>query len=148
MWTGKKSSLNQFHIWGCPTEARPYKPNEKILDSRTISCYFVGYSERSRGFKLYHPKAKSFFEMISARFLEDVDFVEGDTVRNIVFEEENIIIPPDVIGIESIPTSDITYDAILNNVDGEPPGEQTLTPQEVVPLRRSTRERRKKCIAR
>ena len=86
--------------------------------------------------------AKSFSETINARFLEDVDFVEGDTVRNIVFEEENIIIPPDVIGIESIPTSDITYDAILNNVDGEPPREQTLTPQEVVPLRRSTRERR------
>ncbi|RVX02864.1 hypothetical protein CK203_023167 [Vitis vinifera] len=30
---------------GCPTEARPYKPNEKKLDSRTVNCYFVGYSE-------------------------------------------------------------------------------------------------------
>jgi len=68
--------------------------------------------------------------------------VKGDTVRNIVFEEENIILPTDVIGIESIPTSDIAYDTIQNNVDGDPPREQTLAPQEVVPLRRSTRERR------
>ncbi|RVW58161.1 hypothetical protein CK203_110674 [Vitis vinifera] len=30
------------------TEARPYKPNRKKLDSKTVSCYFVGYSERSR----------------------------------------------------------------------------------------------------
>ena len=56
--------------------------------------------------------------------------------------KKNIIIPPYVIGIKSIPTSDITYDAVQNNVDGEPPREQTLAPQEVVPLRRSTRERR------
>ena len=110
------------------------------MDSRTVSCYFVGYSEKSRGFKFYDPKAKSYF--LNAKFREDVDFVEGDTVRNIIFEEESIIIiPTDVIGIESIPTSDITYDAVQNNVDVEPPGEQTLAPQEVVPLRRPTRER-------
>ena len=48
-------------------------------------------------------RAKSFFETINVRFLEDVDFVEGDTVRNIIFDEENIIIPSDVIGIKTIP---------------------------------------------
>ena len=42
LWTSKKSSLNHLHIWGCPAEARPYKPNEKKLDARTISCYFIG----------------------------------------------------------------------------------------------------------
>ena len=49
LWTGKKPSLKHFHIWGCPAEARPYRPHEKKLDSRTVSCYFIGYSERSRG---------------------------------------------------------------------------------------------------
>ena len=48
-WTGKKPSLKHLHIWGCPAEARPYRPHEKKLDSRTISCYFIGYSERSKG---------------------------------------------------------------------------------------------------
>ena len=101
------------------------------MDSRTISCDFVEYSEKSGGFKFYDPKAKSFFIDDNARFFEDVDILEGDTVRNIVFE-----------GIESIPISDITYDAVQNNVDAESPREQTLAPQEVVPLRRFTRERR------
>ena len=54
----KKPSLNHFHIWGCPIETRPYKPNEMKLDSRFVSCYFVGYFERSRGFKFYDPKLK------------------------------------------------------------------------------------------
>ena len=32
LWTGKKPSLKHLHIWGCPAEARPYRPNEKKLD--------------------------------------------------------------------------------------------------------------------
>jgi len=46
LWTGRKPSLKHFRVWGCPAEARPYKPNEKKLDERTVSCYFFGYSER------------------------------------------------------------------------------------------------------
>lgn len=42
LWIGKKPSLRHFHIWGCLAQARPYKPNERKLDSRTINCYFVG----------------------------------------------------------------------------------------------------------
>ena len=37
LWTGKKPSLKHLHIWGCPAEARPYRPHEKKLDSRTVS---------------------------------------------------------------------------------------------------------------
>ena len=47
LWIGKKPSLKHLHISGCLTEARR-KPNEKKLDSRTISCYFIRYSEISR----------------------------------------------------------------------------------------------------
>ncbi len=54
-------SLKHFHVWGCPAEARPYKPNERKLDSRTMSIYFIGYSERSRGYKFYDPKLKTIF---------------------------------------------------------------------------------------
>ncbi|KAL0349904.1 UNVERIFIED_CONTAM: hypothetical protein Sradi_4139600 [Sesamum radiatum] len=130
------------------TEARPYRPNEKKLDSRSVSCYFVGYSERSRGYKFYSPTTKMIFESGNARFFEDVGFVGGEKVKDIVFEEENINIPMD--------TSDIVKDLDLNNINDaidqdnviEPPiqetvaEEQTPTPQEPLPLRRSNRERR------
>ena len=62
LWTGKKQSIKHFHIWGCPTEARPYRPHERKLNSRIISCYFVGYAERSRGYKFYGPPLRSIFE--------------------------------------------------------------------------------------
>ena len=61
IWTSKKPSLKHLHIWGCLAEARPYRSNEKKLDSKTISCYFIGYSERSRGYKFYDPTTKAIF---------------------------------------------------------------------------------------
>ena len=48
LWVGRKPSLNHMHIWGCPVEARLYNPHERKLDPRTISCFFVGYPERSK----------------------------------------------------------------------------------------------------
>ena len=69
LWTGKKPSIRHLHVWGCPAEARPYRPNERKLDSRTVSCYFVGYPERSKGYKFYDPSSVSFFETGNAKFI-------------------------------------------------------------------------------
>ena len=67
---------------GCPAEARPYRPNERKLDSRTVSCYFVGYPERSKGYKFYDPSSRSFFETGNAKFIED----SGSTqVKEVIF---------------------------------------------------------------
>ena len=147
LWTGKKPSLKHMHVWGCPAEARPYKPNEKKLDSKTVSCYFVGYAERSRGYKFYDPTIRSIFETGNAQFFEDVEFAGGDTVRKFVLEEEYVNIPIGGIDNDHDLTPDIVQDPIQDNIR-EPlaqqivPEEQTLPPQEHMPLRRSTRERR------
>ena len=107
LWTGKKPSLKHLHIWGCPAEARPYRPHEKKLDSRTISCYFIGYSERSEGYKFYDPTTKSIFETGNARFFEDVEFDGGDKDRDFAFEEEYVDIPTAIIDIDQAPIPDI-----------------------------------------
>ena len=99
LWTYKKPSLKHLHIWGCLVEARPYRPHEKKLDSRTVSCYFIGYSERSRGYKFYDPTTKSIFETGNARFFEDVEYDGGDKDKDFVFEEEYVDIPTVVIDI-------------------------------------------------
>ena len=53
----------------------------------------------------------------------------GDTFfRNIFFKEENIIILTYVIGIKLIHASNITYDAVQNNIIGNFPSKQTLAP--------------------
>ncbi|KAJ4719033.1 Retrovirus-related Pol polyprotein from transposon TNT 1-94 [Melia azedarach] len=147
LWTCKKPNLKYLYVWGCPVEERPYRPNEKKLDSRTVSYYFIGYSERSKGYKFYDPRTKSIFESGNAWFFEDVKLAEGDNIRDFVFKEEYVDIPIGVIGIDQDLIPDLVQDTNQDN-DGEPPiqeivpEEQALAPQQPMPLRRSTRERR------
>ena len=145
LWTGKNPSLKNLHIWGCLAKARPYRPHEKKLDSRTVSCYFIGYSERSRGYKFYDPTTKSIFVTGNARFFEDVEFDGGDKDIDFVFEEEYVDIPTAVIDIVQAHILDIVQEADpnQNNIQEPPvPEEQTLPSPEPTPLRRSTKERR------
>jgi len=92
-WVGRKPSLKHFHVWGCPAEARPYKSNERKLDSRTVRSYFIGYSERSKGYKFYDPKLKTIFEMGTAIFFEDIEFGGKNKARDFVLEEKSVTIP-------------------------------------------------------
>ncbi|KAL6346538.1 hypothetical protein AAG906_000156 [Vitis piasezkii] len=55
LWSGKKPSLHHFHVWGCKAEVRPYNPQSKKLDPKTISGFFVGYCIGSRGSRFYCP---------------------------------------------------------------------------------------------
>ncbi|RVX20917.1 Retrovirus-related Pol polyprotein from transposon TNT 1-94 [Vitis vinifera] len=157
LWTSKKPSIRHLHAWGCPVDVRPYKPNEKKLDSRTVSYYFVGYSERSRGFKLYDPSTRSLFETDNAKFIEDVELSEREPLRKVVFEEEYVSIP--IITTEH---GHIMFDDTIHNVQPiteivdtpEIPPAQVIEPIQVhkevtqqpqepqvqVPLRKSTRK--------
>jgi len=63
------------------------------LDSRTVSNYFIGYSERSRAYKFYDPKLKTIFETGIATFFEDIEFGGKNKVRDFVLKEESVTIP-------------------------------------------------------
>ncbi|KAH9688238.1 Integrase catalytic domain-containing protein [Citrus sinensis] len=121
LWTGRKPSLNHLHIWSCLAEARPYRPHERTLDSKTVSSYFVGYAERSRGFKFYDPNE------------------EGSTVD---FDNVQVLIPVIDHEVNSDPQPSDNIDQPQHQHEMIVPEEQTQQPQEPVQLRRSTRERR------
>ncbi|RVW46155.1 Retrovirus-related Pol polyprotein from transposon TNT 1-94 [Vitis vinifera] len=44
-----KPSLRHMRVWGCSSEVRIYNPQEKKLDPRAISGYFIEYAEKSKG---------------------------------------------------------------------------------------------------
>ena len=70
LWTGRKPSLRHLHVWSCPAEARVYNPHEKKLDSRTVSGYFIGYPEKSKGYRFYCPNHSSrIVEKGNAKFI-------------------------------------------------------------------------------
>jgi hypothetical protein len=72
LWTGKVPSLHHLRVWGGPAEAKVFNPNIAKLDSKTVSCFFIGYLEKSKGFRFYYPdRYTKFVETRHAVFLED-----------------------------------------------------------------------------
>jgi hypothetical protein len=55
MWTGRKSTLNYLHVWGCPAEAKLFNPSIRKLNPKTVSYHFIGYLDKSKGFRFYCP---------------------------------------------------------------------------------------------
>ena len=98
LWTGRTPTLNYLRVWGCPTEAKVFKLNVGKLDRKTVSCHFIGYPDKSKGYKFYCPnKCTKFVEMRHAVFLED-EHIRGNMVpREIDLEEKGVFIPTPII---------------------------------------------------
>ena len=80
-----------MRVWGCLSEVRIYNPQEKKLDPRTISWYFIGYAEKSKGYRFYCPSHNTrIVESRNAKFMK-YDLVSGsDQFRNIVSDIDHI----------------------------------------------------------
>ena len=89
LFKGWKPSLQHMRIWGCPSEIRVYNPQEKKLDPRTISGYFVGYAERSKAYRFYCPSYHTkIVESRNAKFLEN-DLISGrDQPHDLILEKD------------------------------------------------------------
>jgi hypothetical protein len=48
LWTGRVPSLNQLRVWGSPAEAKMFNTNIAKLDTKIVSCHFIGYLDRSK----------------------------------------------------------------------------------------------------
>jgi hypothetical protein len=72
MWINRKLTLNYLHVWGCPAEAKLFNPSIGKLDPKTISCHFIGYPDKLKGFRFYCPDR--YIKIVETRhtvFLED-----------------------------------------------------------------------------
>jgi hypothetical protein len=80
LWTEHKPSLNYLCVWDCPTEAKIFNQNAGKLLHKTVSCHFIGYSEKSKGFRFYClDRYTKYVEMRHTIFLED-EKMRGSTV--------------------------------------------------------------------
>ena len=75
---GWKLSLGHLYIWGYPTEAQLYNSQQKKIDPKIVSCYFIGYPKRSKDFRFYCPSHTTrVIETGTARFIEDSENSES-----------------------------------------------------------------------
>ena len=70
--------MNYFHVWGSQAEAKLFNPQLGKLDPKTVSCHFIGYPQRSKGYRFYCPdRTTKFVETRHAVFLEN-DGISGN----------------------------------------------------------------------
>ena len=158
LWTSRKPSLKHLHVWGCQAEVRIYNPHEKKLDSRTISGYFIGYPERSKGYRFYCPNHSTrFVEPRNARFIEngsvsgsvgarDVEIRESLMDQNPSNDPSQIEVPiivaqPQGMNMEQqqMDAPSPIMDAIVQEEEENAQVNEQVRPQEEIVSRRSTR---------
>ena len=72
LWTGREHSLSHLRVWGYSAEAEVFNPNIGKIDSKTVSCHFIGCLEKLKGYRFYCPDRQTkFVETKHAVFLED-----------------------------------------------------------------------------
>jgi hypothetical protein len=98
MWTGRKHTLNYLHVWGCPAEVKLFNPSIGKLDPKTISCHFIGYPDKSKGFRFYC--LDRYIKIVETRYtvlLED-EVIRGSTIpREIRLEEKRVCVPTPMV---------------------------------------------------
>ncbi|RVX13625.1 Retrovirus-related Pol polyprotein from transposon TNT 1-94 [Vitis vinifera] len=95
LWSEKKLSFRYFHVWGCKAEVRPYNPQSKKLDPKTINGFFVGYCIGSRGCRFYCPShtTRNIESNRDVYFEDEVNVDPNFVPYEIFFGEEHVIIP-------------------------------------------------------
>ncbi|RDX84542.1 Copia protein, partial [Mucuna pruriens] len=101
--TSNTCTFGVLYFVGYAERSRGYKFYDLTSRSffETEDLYFVGYVECSQGYKFYDPTSRSFFEMEYARFIEEIEFEKKENIRNVVFEDESVMTLVKTIGISS-----------------------------------------------
>ena len=67
---------------------RIYNPHERKLDPRTISGFFIGYPEKSKGYRFYCPNhSMRILESGNAHFIENGNIIGSNESRNVEIKE-------------------------------------------------------------
>ena len=75
-----------------------FNPNIGKLDSKTVSCHFIGYPDKSKGYRFYYPdKYTKFVETRHAVFLENDMIRRSMVVREINLEEKRVHVPTPMV---------------------------------------------------
>lgn len=103
IWSKQKPNLSSLRVFGCKAMVHIPKEKRKKLDSKSNECIFVGYSDQTKGYRLYNPKSRA---VIVSR---DVKFFEHDSNQVIAepeFTNSSVYSPKNSIGVGGSDTDD------------------------------------------
>ena len=54
-WSSHKPDVSSFRVFGCVVYAHVPNEKRKKFDDKGIKCIFLGYNDRTKGYKLFNP---------------------------------------------------------------------------------------------
>jgi hypothetical protein len=100
--TGRMASINYLHVWGCPTQDKIFNPQLRKLDPKTISCHFIGYPDKYKGYQFYCPDCNTKF--VDTRHTVFLECDVSSSPREVDLEEIWTYAPP-MTHVDFIPTT-------------------------------------------
>lgn len=70
MWTGRKPELSHMRIFGSETMVHVPKERRQKWDKKSEKMIFVGYCERTKGYRVMHPKTHQIMKSRDVIFFE------------------------------------------------------------------------------
>jgi hypothetical protein len=121
-------------VWGCPAEVKLFNPSIERLDSKTVSCHFIGYPDKSKGFCFYCPdRYIKIMEIRHVVFLED-EVIRGSTVpQEIRLEEKRVCVPTPMAAEPFFSVPAAVTPMVQGNVVAEPVVDSPV-PMAVMPI--------------
>ncbi|KAG6512700.1 hypothetical protein ZIOFF_030829 [Zingiber officinale] len=84
-WYGRKSDIRHLKVFGSVAYSLIPQANRNKFDDKSEKCIFIGYSERSKAYKLYNPKTKKIVISRDVLFDEDASFDDPKGKANEIY---------------------------------------------------------------
>lgn len=72
LWTGNKPSIKHLKVYGCLAIVHVTKHGKHKLDSRGKECVMVGYSNQTKGYRLWDPITDDVIQSKHVKFVEEI----------------------------------------------------------------------------
>src|SRR3954466_3839536 len=82
LWKNRKPNISYFHPFGCVCFIRNTKDHLGKFDSKAQKCFLLGYSERSKGYRVYNTKTLVVEELINIRFDDKLGLEKSKQFEN------------------------------------------------------------------
>src|ERR1044072_2560560 len=95
LWKNKKPNISYFHPFGCTCFVLNTKDHLRKFDSKAQKCMLLGYSERSKGYRIYNKVSQIVEESIHVRFddnlLSLVSLTEPTSVDEALLDKDWVL---------------------------------------------------------